>query len=42
MAFGVAISPNDQLLASAGWDDQVRMWDLSTQEPKWSWKLGEQ
>jgi WD40 repeat protein len=37
-AFGVAISPDDRWLVSAGWDDQIKMWDLKTGEPVWTWK----
>jgi WD40 repeat protein len=36
-AFGVAISPKDDLLASAGWDDMIHVWDLATLKEKWSW-----
>jgi WD40 repeat protein len=38
LAFGVAISPDDRWLVSVGWDEQVKMWDLKTGEPAWSWK----
>jgi WD40 repeat protein len=37
-AFGVAISPDDLNVASVGWDDKVRMWDLKTGEPVWTWQ----
>jgi WD40 repeat protein len=36
--FEVAISPDDRTLATVGWDDQVKMWDLKTGEELWSWK----
>jgi WD40 repeat protein len=36
--FGVAISPNRKWLAAVGWDDQIKLLDLSTVEEKWSWK----
>ncbi len=35
-AFGVAISPQDDLLASAGWDGQIHVRDLATRKEKWS------
>lgn len=38
VAFGVAISPDDQRLVSAGWDEQVKMWDMKTGEVVWTWK----
>jgi WD40 repeat protein len=38
LPFGVAISPDDRRLVSAGWDEQVKMWDLKTGEVVWSWK----
>jgi WD40 repeat protein len=37
-AFGVAISPDDRWLVSAGWDEQIKMWDLKTGEVTWTWK----
>ena len=37
-AFGVAISPDDRWLASAGHDDQLKLWDLKTGEVVWTWK----
>jgi WD40 repeat protein len=37
-AFGVAISPDDSRVASVGWDEQVRMWSLKTDELIWNWK----
>jgi WD40 repeat protein len=36
--FGVAISPNGKWLAAVGWDDQIKLLDLSTLEEKWSWQ----
>ncbi|HEV3385249.1 MAG TPA: WD40 repeat domain-containing protein [Gemmata sp.] len=38
MVFGVAISPDNRTVASVGWDEQVKMWDLKTGEEVWSWK----
>jgi WD40 repeat protein len=38
LVFGVAISPDDRRLVSASWDDQVKMWDLKTDEVVWTWK----
>ena len=38
VAFGVAISPDDRLLVSVGWDEQVKMWDMKTGETAWTWK----
>ena len=38
LAFGVAISPDDRLLVSAGWDEQIKMWDLETGKEVWAWK----
>lgn len=38
LAFGVAISPDDRWLVSAGWDNRVKMWDLKTGELAWTWK----
>lgn len=38
LAFGVAISPDDRWLVSAGWDEQVKMWDLKTGDVVWTWK----
>jgi WD40 repeat protein len=38
LAFGVAISPDDRWLVSAGWDEQIKMWDLKTGEVVWTWK----
>ena len=37
-AFGVAISPDNSRLATAGWDEHVKMWDLKTGELLWNWK----
>jgi WD40 repeat protein len=37
-AFGIAISPDDRWLVSAGWDEQIKMWDLKTGEVVWTWK----
>ena len=37
-AFGVAISPDDRWLVSAGWDNQIKMWDLKTGDIVWTWK----
>ena len=37
-AFGVAISPDDRWLVSAGWDSQIKMWDLKTGDVVWTWK----
>lgn len=38
LAFGVAISPDDRWVVSAGWDEQVRMWDLKTGDAVWTRK----
>lgn len=38
LVFGVAISPDDRWLASAGWDDQVIVRDFKTLKEHWSWK----
>ncbi len=38
LVFGVAISPDDLWLASAGWDDKVVLWDLKTGKERWSWQ----
>jgi WD40 repeat protein len=37
LVFGVAISPDDRYLASAGWDEQVIMRDLNTGTVRWKW-----
>lgn len=37
LAFGVAISPDGEYLASAGWDDRVNVWKISTNDEVWSW-----
>lgn len=37
-AFGVAISPDDCWLVSAGWDNQIKMSDLKTGDVVWTWK----
>ena len=39
LVFGAAISYKGKWLASAGWDDQVLVWDLTSQPlaQKWSW-----
>ena len=38
LAFGLAISPDDRWLVSAGWDEQIKMWDLKTGDVVWTWK----
>jgi WD40 repeat protein len=38
LVFGVAISPDNQLLASVDWADKVLVWDLRKQEERWSWQ----
>ena len=35
--FGVDITPNGKLLASAGWDGLVRVIDLASEQELWSW-----
>ena len=38
LGFGAAISPDDEWIASAGWDDKVTVWELKTGDERWSWK----
>jgi WD40 repeat protein len=40
--FGVAMSPNGKLLASASWDDRIKVWDLEAAREKWSWDRDEE
>lgn len=37
LAFGVAISPDDSLLASVDWADKIVVWDLKKGAERWSW-----
>lgn len=37
LAFGVAISPDDSLLASVDWADNIVVWDLKKGAERWSW-----
>jgi WD40 repeat protein len=36
--FGVAVSPDDRRLGSAGWDGKLKMWDFKTGEVVWTWR----
>jgi WD40 repeat protein len=38
LAFGVAISPDDALLASVDWNDKLLVWDLKKNAERWSWE----
>lgn len=38
LVFGVAISPDDALLASVDWNDKLLVWDLAKGAERWSWK----
>ena len=37
LAFGVAFSPDDTLLASVDWADKILVWDLKKGAERWSW-----
>jgi WD40 repeat protein len=36
--FGVAVSPDDALLASVDWSDKLLVWDLKKKESRWIWQ----
>lgn len=38
LVFGVAISPDYKSLATVGWDDQVKVWNLEDNQERWTWK----